>query len=179
MPVTFTSLQTYEHSSSSTENHFDVYNPATGNVITTVAGGDVDTTNAAIEKAETAFKSWRTTTLAERGFYLLKCADALEKHKQELGEILCLENGKPFFDALMFDVTFVIYVFRFFGSLVDKLPTNFHDRGTMYVSTVREPKGVTGRCWFPWHNPILTTLNNIEILWIPGTHIFLHLHKLM
>lgn len=82
---------------------------------------------------------------------MLKCADALETHKEELAQILCLENGKPFTDALAYDIGFVIGVFRFFGSLVDKLPTNFHDRGTMYVSEIREPKGVTaGILPFNW-----------------------------
>jgi acyl-CoA reductase-like NAD-dependent aldehyde dehydrogenase len=155
MPVSFSSFQSYGFSSSSPDHHFQVFNPATGEVITTIAGADANTTHAAITKSKEAFKSWRTTTLVERSTLLLKCADALANHQEELAEILCLENGKPYLDALSFDIKFVIGVFRFFGSLIDKLPTNFHDRGTMYVSEVREPKGVTAGIlpfnWPPLH----------------------------
>lgn len=113
--------------------HFDVYNPANGAVIKIIEGADAETTQVAISKAEEAFKSWRTTTLAKRGTLLLKYADAIEKCKGDLGEILCEENGKPLLDA-DYDINFGLSVFRFFRPLVDKLPSEFQDRGTMYVS---------------------------------------------
>ncbi len=91
------------------------------------------------EAAHEAYQSdWRWRTPAERGTLLLKCADELEKHSEELAELLCLENGKPMQDALMFDVRFVVQIFRYFGSLIDKLPTEFYDQGNVYCQVHRE-----------------------------------------
>ncbi len=54
------------------------------------------------------------------------------------------------------DVRFLIGVFRFFGSIVDKLPSgDFHDTGSIYSATVLEPFGVVGAIipfnWPPIH----------------------------
>lgn len=69
--------------------------------------------------------------------------------------LLSLENGKPIADARTNDVGFLIQVFRFFGSLVDKLPSEFYDKGAIYTSVVLEPLGVVGAIipfnWPPVH----------------------------
>lgn len=142
---------TTQWSSNDTDKQFPVENPATGEVLTSVAGGDIKTVEAAIEASHKAFSSWRWVPPAQRSVLLLKCADALEANKEELAEILCLENGKPRQDALMFDVNFLIGVFRFFGSLIDKLPSEFYDRGVMYSTVLYEPYGVcVGILPFNW-----------------------------
>jgi acyl-CoA reductase-like NAD-dependent aldehyde dehydrogenase len=53
---------------------------------------------------------------------LPSCADVLEDHATELVELESLENGKPVTDARENDIRFLIGVFRFFRSIVDKLP---------------------------------------------------------
>jgi len=77
---------------------------------------------------------------------LLSCADALEEHADELADLLSLENGKPVVDARENDVRFLIGVFRFFGSIIDKLPSgDFHDTGSIYSATVLEPSGLSAQ----------------------------------
>src|SRR5690242_3366928 len=53
------------------------------------------------------------------------------------------------------DINFLIWMFRFFGGLVDKLPTDFYDKGAIYTSTFQEPVGVVGEIipfnWPPFH----------------------------
>ena len=89
---------------------------------------------------------------------MLKCAAALDEHKEELAELLCLENGKPYLDALAFDLTFLVKIFQYFGSLVDKLPSEFYDQGSVYATVVYEPFGVcAGILPFNWP-PIHTGL---------------------
>ena len=65
------------------------------------------------------------------------------------------ENGNPVADARSNDINFLIGVFRFFGSLVDKLPTDFYDKGAIYTSTYLETVGVVGEIipfnWPPIH----------------------------
>ena len=53
-----------------------------------------------------------------------------------------MENGKPYLDALAFDLMFLVKVFQYFGSLVDKLLSEFYDPGSVYVRVVHEPFGV-------------------------------------
>ena len=57
---------------------------------------DVDTK---IEKATKAFKTWKNTTLYERGEYLYKAAELFEKNADELAELLMMEVGKDFKSA--------------------------------------------------------------------------------
>ncbi|KAH7419191.1 dehydrogenase [Cadophora sp. MPI-SDFR-AT-0126] len=145
------SISNYPTSSTAEAARFEVHNPATGALLTTVQGSDIYTTITAIEAAHEAYQTWRWRSPTERSLLLFKCADAVEKHAEELAEMLCLENGKPYQDALLFDVTFVRDIFRYYGSIVDKLPSEFYDRGSVYCQVVREPLGVVaGILPFNW-----------------------------
>ena len=129
-------LSTYRWSSHDEADRFPVEDPATGEVITLVQGGGTAEVNAAVEAAHRAFQTdWRWRTPAERAALLLKGADVLADHADELALLESRENGKPVADARSNDINFLIGVFRFFGSLVDKLPTDFYDKGAIYTST--------------------------------------------
>ncbi|PNY23454.1 NAD/NADP-dependent betaine aldehyde dehydrogenase [Tolypocladium capitatum] len=147
----FQNLTSTQWSSPDSSNHFPVDNPATGAIITTVAGADTTTAAAAIAASQAAFLKWRAIPPFQRGLLLLKCADALELRKEELARLLCAENGKPYQDALGLDLLFLVGVFRFFGSLTGKLPSEFYDRGNSYTSVFHEPYGVcVGILPFNW-----------------------------
>jgi acyl-CoA reductase-like NAD-dependent aldehyde dehydrogenase len=154
---TLEELTRYRWSSDDDADKFSVENPATGNVITVVQGAGAAQMNAAIESAHQAFvRDWRWRDRTERARLLLSCAEVLEAHADELADLLSLENGKPVADARDNDVRFLIGVFRFFGSIVDKLPSgDFHDTGSIYSATVLEPFGVVGAIipfnWPPIH----------------------------
>lgn len=152
MSPTFPDISAYTWSNKDESNRFAVENPATGKTLTTVQAGDASTVQQAVQASQTAFtERWRPLAPRERSIYLLRCADELEKNADELATILCLENGKPKQDARMFDVNFLVGVFRFFGSLCDKLPTEFYDRGAMYCTVFHEPYGVcAGILPFNW-----------------------------
>lgn len=151
-----TETTTFRWSSNDAEDRFAVENPATGEVITTVQGGGPAEVDAAVRAAHDAFqKDWRWRTPQQRGPIMLRCADVLEEHADELAELLSRENGKPIADAHVQDVGFLPMVFRFFGGLVDKLPGEFYDKGAIYTSVVYEPLGVVGAIipfnWPPIH----------------------------
>ncbi|HSS24927.1 MAG TPA: aldehyde dehydrogenase family protein [Mycobacterium sp.] len=112
--------------------------------------------DAAVQAAHRAFEDgWRWRTAAERAGLLVGGADVLEAHADELAELVSLENGKPVADARLHDIGFLGGIFRFFGSLVDKLPSDFYDKGSVYTSTVLEPVRVVGEIipfnWPPIH----------------------------
>jgi acyl-CoA reductase-like NAD-dependent aldehyde dehydrogenase len=156
MTVKIPDISSCPWSSSDPKHHFPVKNPATGETLTILQAGNAVTASEAAEAAHRAYQSdWRWRTPGERGALLLKCADELEAHREELAELVCLENGKPKQDALLFDVPFLSEIFRFFGSLVDKLPTEFYDKGSTYCTVIREPLGVCAAIipfnWPPIH----------------------------
>jgi acyl-CoA reductase-like NAD-dependent aldehyde dehydrogenase len=149
-------LVTYRWSSSDEADRIPVEDPATGEVIAVVQGGGPDQLDAAVEAAHQAFEThWRWRPWAERAALLLRGADVLEAHADELARLESRENGKPVQDAMQNDINFLIGIFRFFGSLVDKLPTDFYDKGAIYASTYLEPVGVVGEIipfnWPPIH----------------------------
>ncbi len=146
----------YRWSSDRSEDRFPVENPATGQIITVVQGCGVPEVDAAVQAAHRTLQDgWRWRTAAERAGLLLAGADVLEAHADELAELVSLENGKPVADAPLHDIGFLGGIFRFFGSLVDKLPSDFYDKGSVYTSTVLEPVGVVGEIipfnWPPIH----------------------------
>src|SRR5260370_16342763 len=89
-------LSTYRWSSHDEADRFPVEDPATGEVITLVQGGGTAEVNAAVEAAHRAFQAdWRWRPPAERAALLLRAADVLAEHADELALLESRENGKP------------------------------------------------------------------------------------
>ncbi|RVX65795.1 hypothetical protein B0A52_10326 [Exophiala mesophila] len=139
-------------SSKDPKDRFAVYNPATGQEITTIQGAGLSEVEAAVAIAQDAFDNdWRHRSPRERAFLLNKAADHLTAHMGELCQLLSLENGKPVSQAAEIDVPALVHIFRYFASLIDKLPLDFHDEGAIYANIVREPYGVVaGIIPFNW-----------------------------
>src|SRR6201994_2247837 len=75
---------------------FKSLNPATEEVIATVAEGNEADVDRAVAAARRAFEGpWRTMRAAERGHVLLKWAELLKRHADEIIEIESLDGGKP------------------------------------------------------------------------------------
>ena len=78
----------------------DVYNPATGRVMSRVALADAATVDRAVDSAERAFRDWRHASLAARSRVLFAFRELVERHKQEIAGLLTAEHGKVASDAL-------------------------------------------------------------------------------
>jgi aminobutyraldehyde dehydrogenase len=63
----------------------------------------------------TAFDSWSQTTPKERSLLLLKLADAIEAHGEELAKLESDNCGKPYSAALNDEIPAIADVFRFFA----------------------------------------------------------------
>jgi acyl-CoA reductase-like NAD-dependent aldehyde dehydrogenase len=79
----------------STENTFQVINPATGDSFARVAAGDTSHVDQAVVAARAAFPAWSATPDAERQRLLHAIGAALEANMPELMELVTKENGKP------------------------------------------------------------------------------------
>jgi aldehyde dehydrogenase (NAD+) len=69
-------------------------NPSNGEVLGKVYASSQADYDLILERAQAAFKVWRTTPAPKRGEAIRLCAEALRKHKDALGSLVALEMGK-------------------------------------------------------------------------------------
>src|SRR5580700_8659222 len=76
---------------------FATVNPSTGEEICQVAEADAVDVEKAVQAARAAFEygPWRKTPASERGRLLLRLADLIDRHADELAALESLDNGKP------------------------------------------------------------------------------------
>ncbi|MGG1291593.1 NAD-dependent succinate-semialdehyde dehydrogenase [Bacillus smithii] len=79
---------------------FDVINPANGEVIAAVPNGGKEEAKKAVDAAYNAFLSWSKKTAGERSALLYKWHRLIDEHKEEIGEIMTREQGKPLKEAI-------------------------------------------------------------------------------
>ena len=77
----------------------DVHDPATGDVITSVAAGSADDVTDACDAAAAAQRDWAATAPRDRSEILRAGWQSLVDHTDELAELIVRENGKPLADA--------------------------------------------------------------------------------
>lgn len=81
------------------ETTFEVLNPATGEVVASVAKAGKKETEAAIAAASKAFPLWRAKTAKERSEILYRWYQLIIENKTWLGRLMTTEQGKPFKEA--------------------------------------------------------------------------------
>ncbi|KAE9651096.1 aldehyde dehydrogenase family protein [Pseudomonas sp. PB105] len=127
----------------------DVINPATGQVIAQVADADPADVDAAVASARRGFKQWSQVAPAVRGNVLLKLADLLEQHREELAQIETCQSGKIIQISRAFEVDQAAHFLRYYAGWATKisgqtitpsLPSFAGERYTAF--TLREPVGV-------------------------------------
>jgi 1-pyrroline dehydrogenase len=133
----------------------EVINPATGEVIGEVPRGGQADVDRAVEAAKQALPEWRETTPQERAEALLKLADALDEHADELRSLETANVGKP--QSVVHDeIPVSADNLRFFAGaarLLEGKAAGEYMRG--YTSMIRrEPVGVVGQI-APWNYPLM------------------------
>lgn len=83
-----------EWSKTSDAGVLEPINPTTGEVLGRVMASSQADYDLIVERAQAAFKTWRTTPAPRRGEAIRLCADALRTHKDALGSLVALEMGK-------------------------------------------------------------------------------------
>src|ERR1700680_1176774 len=93
---------------------FDVIDPATENVITTVASASVDDAKAAVDAAQGAFEGWAGRKPRERGEILRKAYELIIQHGERFARLITLENGKALSDSRA-EVAYSAEFFRWYA----------------------------------------------------------------
>ena len=89
-----TYLGNTEWSKTSDAGVLEPVNPTDGSVLARVQASSQADYDLIVERAQAAFKVWRTTPAPRRGEAIRLCADALRAHKDALGSLVALEMGK-------------------------------------------------------------------------------------
>jgi aldehyde dehydrogenase (NAD+) len=136
---------------------FPTINPSTGEEICQVAEADAADVNKAVRAARAAFERgpWRKISAAERGRFLHRLADLIEKNADELARLEALDNGKPYLVAKGADLALTVACYRYYAGWSDKVQGKTIPVGGDYFCYTRhEPVGVVGQI-IPWNFPLL------------------------
>jgi gamma-glutamyl-gamma-aminobutyraldehyde dehydrogenase len=136
---------------------FTTENPATGQLLATVAEGDAADVDAAVAAARRAVDRgpWASMTPAERKRTLQRVADAIDDHAEELAVTESLDAGKPLADTRAIDIPDTAATIRWHAEAIDKINDDVTPTGPDAVAMiVREPVGVVGAV-IPWNYPAL------------------------
>ena len=123
----------------------DTFNPATGQSVAKISQASAEDVDAAVQAANKAFHTWRSTPPTERAQILRKAAGVLRQNAKELALIDALNTGNPVAEMIS-DANVAANNLDYFAGLIPMLKgetiplseDNFH-------YTVREPLGVVAR----------------------------------
>ncbi len=142
---------------------FETLNPATGEILATVAEGDAVDIDRAVRAARRAFDDgpWSRMTPSERGRIIWRIGDLITEHIEEFAELEALDNGKPLGVARAADVPLAAELFRYMAGWATKIEGNtialsvpYTPDAQYHAYTLREPLGVVGQI-IPWNFPLL------------------------
>ncbi|KAG4942820.1 hypothetical protein JHK85_047466 [Glycine max] len=136
---------------------FPTYDPRSGEVIAKVAEGDVEDINRAVSAARKAFDEgpWPKMTAYERSRILLRFADLVEKHSDELAALETWNNGKTYEQAAKTELPMFVRLFHYYAGWADKIHgLTVPADGDYHVQTLHEPIGVAGQI-IPWNFPLV------------------------
>ena len=134
--------------------YLDNFNPSTGKVYSLIPDSDKRDINNAVKSAKKAFPIWSTTSKQERSNILMKLADNIEKHFDELVIAESKDNGKPESLASKVDIPRAPANIRFFAGAILHDSSNLHEMDGVAINyTLRQPIGVAA-CISPWNLPL-------------------------
>lgn len=149
-----------------TDAHFDVFNPATGQVFAKAPSGSPEQLEAAIAAAKDAFKTWSVLSYDQRQRYLDAYADALQEHRDELARLLTLEQGKPLKTMAEPEVDQAISWIRQIAAR--RIPVEIVEENDSHIVELHHtPLGVVGAIT-PWNFPVLLALWKVAPALITG-----------
>jgi 4-(gamma-glutamylamino)butanal dehydrogenase len=149
--------------------------PRDGQVIAHLPAADDSDVDRAVQGAQRTFASgaWSRLEPRERGEVLIRWANLLEEHRDELALLVALEMGKPVTDAWSIELKTTIGLFRWYGELADKLMDESPRARTKAVAIVsREPLGVVAAIT-PWNFPMTLSTFKVPAALVAGNSVVL------
>ena len=136
-----------------------ILNPASGEEMALAANSTPADVDRAVRAARAAFETYSRSTPAERSQLLLKLADLVEEHGEELARLEALNAGKPIAAVQSDEIPVMADNLRFFAGaarcLEGRAAGEYMEGYTSY--TRREPVGVIGQIT-PWNYPLMMAI---------------------
>jgi acyl-CoA reductase-like NAD-dependent aldehyde dehydrogenase len=150
----------------------DAVNPANGELLARFPRCGPDDVDDAVSAAAAAFPEWRATHPNERAAVVLRIAEAVLAHADELARLDVDDNGSPIRE-MRNDAHIAASLLRYFAGLAlqlrgETIPTG-HDR---LDYTLPEPFGVVGRI-IPFNHPLMFAAGRIAAPLIAGNTVVL------
>ncbi|HEF4758279.1 TPA: CoA-acylating methylmalonate-semialdehyde dehydrogenase [Pseudomonas putida] len=153
---------------SGSERFSNVFNPATGSVQARVGLASEKTVDEAVASALKAFPAWSEQSSLRRSRVMFKFKELLDRHHDELAEIISREHGKVFSDAKG-EVTRGIEIVEYACGAPNLLKTEFSDNigGGIDNWNLRQPLGVCAGVT-PFNFPVMVPLWMIPLALVTG-----------
>lgn len=135
------------------------YNPANGQALAEVASCGLEDADEAVQLSRQAFESgaWSALPASDRKMVLVRWAELIEQHADELALLETLDVGKPIADTVNVDVPSSVRTIRWTGEAIDKVYDQISPtRGNSLGLVTRLPLGVVAAI-VPWNFPLSTT----------------------
>lgn len=134
--------------------YLDDVEPATGEPFARVPESDATDVGRAVAAAEAAFPGWSRAPATERSRVLLRIAELIDAHLEDLARAESIDTGKPLSLARALDIPRASANFRFFATAILHTRTEAHVTDhTALNYTLRRPRGVAGLI-APWNLPL-------------------------
>jgi len=141
-----------EYADSTSGEIYVIRNPATSEVVDTVAKGNVDDTKKAIDAAEEAFEKWSEVAPTQAPPILSKAAQLVRASEQELATLLTREQGKTLPESLG-EIRFFAKTLEYYSG-VKLVGSHVTLTDKVSAQVVKEPIGIVGGI-VPWNNPVM------------------------
>ncbi len=131
---------------------YQIRNPATSELVDTVAKGNVDDAKKAIDAAEDALEKWSDAVPTQAPTVLIKAAQLIRANEQELATLLTKEQGKTLPESLG-EIRFFAKTLEYYsGAKILGSYLTLTDKVSAEVT--KEPVGIVGGI-VPWNNPVM------------------------
>ncbi|MDO6682697.1 aldehyde dehydrogenase [Oceanobacter sp. 5_MG-2023] len=135
------------------------FNPATGTILAELPDNAPEDADAAVRIARQAFNSgvWSAMAPSDRKRIMVRWADLIEQHREEIALLETLDVGKPISDTLNIDVPGAVNTIRWTAEAIDKVYGEIAPTAPGTLALVqRLPLGVV-LAIVPWNFPLSTT----------------------
>ncbi|MBG0852243.1 aldehyde dehydrogenase family protein [Streptomyces spinoverrucosus] len=149
--------------------------PRDGSVLVHLPAADEGDVDRAVRGARQAFldRRWAGLEPRERGEILIRWADLLDRHRDELALLVAMEMGKPVVTARSVELRTTINLIRWYGELADKLMDESpRGRGEAVALVTREPLGVIAAIT-PWNFPMTLSTFKVPAALVAGNSVVL------
>jgi len=154
---------------------FDCISPIDGKRLAEIAECDLEDVNRAVTVARRVFEagSWSARKPTQRKQVLIRFAELIHAHAEELSLLETLDMGKPIGDAIRVDLAATVRCMRWTGEAIDKIYGEVAATGSDELGFItREPLGVIAAI-VPWNFPLLMAVWKIAPALATGNSVLL------